>query len=106
MTFLYKIYDFICHNKYWFVAVCGVTIIGVAGENSIMRHLQYAEEISELEKEIAVHNQQYEEDTKMLKELRTNPEAIVRIAREQYYMKTDDEDIFILSTDRKKKKQN
>ena len=34
-----------------------------------------------------------------LKELNTNPDAIAKIARERYFMKADDEDIFVLSDD-------
>ena len=34
-----------------------------------------------------------------LRELETNPKAIEKIARERYFMKADDEDIFVLSDD-------
>ena len=36
-----------------------------------------------------------------LKELKHNPKAITKIARERYFMKADDEDIFVLSDDDK-----
>ena len=37
----------------------------------------------------------YEHDNKYLEEMHTNPKIMTKIARERYYMKTDDEDIFI-----------
>ena len=40
-------------------------------------------------------------DSKRLKELNRNPDAIAKIARERYFMKADDEDIFVLSDDKK-----
>ncbi|MFW5544321.1 MAG: septum formation initiator [Prevotella sp.] len=47
------------------------------------------------------YNSQYERDDQKLKELRRNPRAITKIARENYMMKADDEDIFVLSDDEK-----
>ena len=38
---------------------------------------------------------QFDEDTKKLKELTTNPEAMEKVAREKYFMKKANEDIFI-----------
>lgn len=40
-------------------------------------------------------------DSEELKELQRDPNEISRIARERYFMKKDDEDIFVLSTDEK-----
>ena len=34
-----------------------------------------------------------------IRELNRNPKAMEKIARERYYMKADDEDIFVLSDD-------
>ena len=35
----------------------------------------------------------------MLKSLKSDPEALKKVARERYYMKTDDEDIFVIEDD-------
>lgn len=56
--------------------------------------------------EIDAYNAQYEKDEHMLKELQRNPKAITKIARERYFMKADDEDIFVLSDDKKKEDNN
>ena len=36
---------------------------------------------------------------RQIRELNHNPKAMERIARERYFMKEDDEDIFVLSDD-------
>ena len=36
--------------------------------------------------------------------MKTDPKAIERVAREDYFMKADDEDIFVLSDDQPKEK--
>ena len=53
------------------------------------------QEMASLKAEIKRYTLQYEEDTRRLEELNNNPEAIEKIARERYLMKTEDEDIFI-----------
>ena len=39
---------------------------------------------------------QYERDTKQLHELESSPKAMERIARERYFMKKPNEDIYII----------
>lgn len=53
-------------------------------------------QIRDLKEQIAKYNDQYADQAK-LKEIRMNPNAITKIARERYFMKADDEDIFVLS---------
>ena len=93
------IYAFLSHNKYWLVLIVGVLIVGFFDENSFVQRIKYDMEISELEAQIDKYNAQYERDERQLKELRRNPKAITKIARERYFMKADDEDIFVLSDD-------
>ena len=56
-------------------------------------------EIEDLKEQIAQYNKVHEKDAKALRELKHNPRAIEKIAREKYFMKTDDEDVFVLSDD-------
>lgn len=84
----------------------GIVIIGFVGENSIMKHVQNRMLVREIKKEINAYNTQYEKDEHMLKELQRNPKAITKIAREQYFMKADDEDIFVLSDDNETKEND
>jgi len=93
------ILSFLDHYKYLIVIVIGVAIISFVDENSFMRIFQYKMEISDLKSEIKKYNDINENDIRQLKELKRNPKAIQKIARERYFMKADDEDIFVLSDD-------
>lgn len=85
--------------KYHIVIVVGMLYVGFVGEDSFMKRFEYEHKISELREEIKQYEERYEADTKLLRELRRNPGAIAQVARERYFMKTDDEDIFVLSDD-------
>lgn len=98
---LYPIWNFIGHNKYWIVVILGVLIVGFLDENSLLKHIQNRMLVSDLKEQIDTYNSQYERDEQQIKELRRNPKAITKIAREKYFMKADDEDIFVLSDDQK-----
>ena len=63
--------------------------------NSLLRRLGYEREISQLEEEIEKYRADYEENTKRLNEISTNPDAIEQIAREKYLMKKPNEDIYV-----------
>ena len=91
------VYAFLSHNKYWIVLIVGILIVGILDENSFYQRVKYELQIEELETKIAEYNAQYERDEAKLRELRRNPKAIKKIARERYFMKADDEDIFVLS---------
>ena len=90
---------FVSHNKYWIVVIIGVLIVGVLDENSFYRRMKNNMQIAELREQIEQYNKRYEKDEAQLRELRRNPKAITKIARERYFMKADDEDIFVLSTE-------
>lgn len=94
-------FNFLAHNRYWIVLILGGLLVGVIDENSFLTRVQYSMQISELQQQIDAYNRQYERDEQMLNELRRNPKAITKIARENYMMKADDEDIFVLSDDEK-----
>ncbi|WCO02587.1 FtsB family cell division protein [Psychroserpens ponticola] len=63
--------------------------------NSLMIHHELNEDISDLENEKEYYNKEIEIDKKAIKELSTE-EGIEKLAREKYYMKKDNEDIYII----------
>ena len=103
---LNMIWNFIGHYKYLIVIVVGVALVGVLDENSFVKRVQYELQISDLKAEIQKYDERNMEDSRRLKELSRNPKAVERIAREQYFMKTDDEDIFVLSDDQREYQEN
>ena len=85
--------------KYALVIVAGVALVGFVGENSILSHIQNKVTISELEAEIAKYRSFYETDRRKMDRLNSDPRAIEEIAREKYFMKREDEDIFVFNED-------
>lgn len=103
MNRINPILKYVGRHKYLIVVALGVVIIGFVGENSILKHVQNRMLVREMKAEINAYNEQYEKDKQTLKELMHNPKAITKIAREQYFMKTEYEDIFVLSDDKNDK---
>lgn len=93
------IWNYLAHYKYLIVIIAGVLIVGVVDDNSIRQHIKYQLQIATLREEIGKYRDQYEKDSRQLKEMRQGPDVFGKIARERYFMKSDDEDIFVLSTD-------
>jgi cell division protein FtsB len=96
---LNAIWNFLSHYKYLIVVVIGIAIVGFLDENSFMHRMKYEMQISDLKAEIKKYQLRHEADSIQLRELRLNPKAIEKIARGRYFMKTDDEDIFVFSND-------
>ena len=82
--------------KYAVVCVVAVLIVGFLDENSMWNHLKNRQRIEELTEEKARYNADYERDKAQIRELDRNPKAMEKIARERYFMKADDEDIFVM----------
>ena len=93
------IISFFNRFKFHIVIILGVLIVGIVDENSFMKRIEYAYQIDDLKREIQKYHSQYKHDMQQLKELKTDPKAIARVARERYFMKADNEDIFVLSDD-------
>ena len=85
--------------KYAVVAIAGVVIVGFLDDNSFWSHFKNMQRISELQEETEKYNADYRRDQARIRELDRNPKAMEKIARERYFMKADDEDIFVLSDD-------
>lgn len=85
--------------KYGVITIVGIVLVGFVGDNSLLAHIRNKQYISELSEEINAYNNRAKEDMRIIREMNRNPKAIERIARERYFMKHDDEDIFVLSDD-------
>ena len=56
----------------------------------------YDERIRNLEKEIKFYRDEIEINRQKLNELRTDKEGLERFAREEYFMKRENEDVYII----------
>lgn len=85
--------------KYIVALVIFVVAIGFIGESSIMNRISQQREISGLKGEISEYDRKFESDRQTLEALKHDHDAMKEVARSRYYMKTDDEDIFIIEDD-------
>lgn len=85
------------YMKYIIVSVLGVLFVGFLEDNSLWAHLRNKQRIEELDAEIKRYTQNHQNDQKQIRELQENPKAVEKIARERYFMKADDEDIFVMN---------
>lgn len=90
----------ISHYKYLIVIVIGVAAIGFLDDESVVQRVKLDMQIDDMEAEINKYTKLYETDAARLQELKRDPRAVTKIAREQYFMKTDEEDIYVLSDDK------
>ncbi|MCB0445878.1 MAG: septum formation initiator family protein [Gelidibacter sp.] len=63
--------------------------------NSWLIHRELNNDMKDLENEKQYYQKEIEKDKKAIKELSTD-EGIEKLAREKYYMKKDNEDIYII----------
>ena len=83
-------------NKYWVVIIIFLAITFTAGDSNIYKRYMYDEKIRVLENEIKHYQKEIEINRKKLDDLNTSKERLERFAREEYFMKEQDEDVFII----------
>lgn len=96
-----KVFLALPYVKYGIVSVIGVVLIGFVGSNSIRGHFHNKMVISDLKEEIKKYDDAYQRDQEQIHQLQSNTKAMEKVARERYFMKTSEEDIFVLSDDQR-----
>ena len=93
------VWGMIAHYKCVIVIVLGIVLVGFVDDNSFVQRVKYDLQISELKDQIKAYDETHAKNAEALHELKRDPKTIEKIAREKYFMKTDDEDVFVLSDD-------
>lgn len=83
-------------NAYWLIGIAFGVVTLTVGDSSLYKRYMYEEKISSLEKEIKHYQQEIEVNSEKLNNLRTDKEGLERFAREEYFMKKPNEDVFII----------
>ncbi len=99
MDKLTSLWAFIGRHKYLITLMVFGVFVGFFDQNSLLRRAGYMREESRLRDEIERYRTEYEENTARLNELKADSGAIERIAREKYFMKRPDEDIYVFEED-------
>lgn len=83
-------------NKYTISGLIFLVWIAFFDKNSIVDKMELRSKISVLEKEETYYQNKIEEDNRKIQELLSSPDNLEKFAREQYLMKNDNEDIFVI----------
>lgn len=97
LSYIKKGFDHVKNHKYfWTIVIFLVWLLFFDQNNILFRSVPDYFQSKSLEKEKKFYLDKIHEDSIMLNELKTNDENLIKFAREQYYMKADDEDVFII----------
>ena len=83
-------------NAYWLVTIVFFALTFVMGDSSLYKRYTYDEKIRSLEKEIKHYQKEIEINSKKLNDLHTDKEGLERFARQEYFMKKPNEDVYII----------
>lgn len=83
-------------NKFVLVIIVFMVWITFFDQNNLVDRANRIERQKQLEKEKIYYRNKIDQDSTKLHQLRTSDHNLEEFAREQYYMKKEDEDIFII----------
>ena len=83
-------------NIYFICGVAFVVWMGVIDDNNIINQYRKHAELSVLLEKRKFYTQQITETQKQLSELTTNPATQEKFAREHYWMKRGNEDVYVI----------
>lgn len=83
-------------NMYWLVIIGFLALTFTTGDSSLYKRYMYDEKIRSLEKEIKHYQEEIDINSKKLNDLHTDKEGLERFSREEYHMKKQNEDIYLI----------
>ncbi|MEO0572573.1 MAG: septum formation initiator family protein [Bacteroidota bacterium] len=92
-------------NTYVLVLTIFVIWMAFFDTNSLLIHSELQKEINKLEQQKDFLQKEIEKDKKLLNELK-DPKALEKYAREKYYMKKENEEVFLIEYEDSTKVKN
>lgn len=86
-------------NKYIIALVAALVWLAFFDNNNLIHQWRMRKQLIELRRDKNYYQQEIERDSMAIRQLKENPEALERYARENYLMKKEGEDIFIIIED-------
>jgi cell division protein DivIC len=83
-------------NKYLIASTCFVVWMLFFDHNNLFLHLQYRNELNDLKKSKQYYKEQISKTREEVELLKTDPKWMEKVAREQYLMKRDNEDVYVI----------
>ncbi|MBU0697641.1 MAG: septum formation initiator family protein [Bacteroidetes bacterium] len=93
-------------NKYFLASLAFIVWMVFFDRNDMTSQLDYRSKVNKLEEEKDFYTKEIAKAEKDLQELTTNPDRLEKFARERYYMRRDNEDIYVVVDEKDKKKDN
>ncbi|MEE4115232.1 MAG: septum formation initiator family protein [Marinilabiliaceae bacterium] len=103
-----RIYDKLpryLRNRYLIALIVFFVWILLFDNNNLIDRYHDLKNLRQLEQDKDYYTRRIEEDRRKLKELRTDSDNLEKFAREQYFMKKDNEDLFIIVDEEEEKKE-
>jgi cell division protein FtsB len=86
-------------NKFLIATIFFVVWMFFFDHNNIFLHVQYRTELNDLKKSKEYYKEQIGKTRKEVELFKTDPRWMEKVAREQYLMKRDNEDVFVIKED-------
>ena len=83
-------------NKYLMAVLVFLVWLLIFDNNSLIDRVRYLKILHEMEEEKEYYLERIEEDSRRLNELKTDRDNLEKFAREQYFMKKENEDVFVI----------
>ena len=86
-------------NKYLIALLVFLVWLLIFDRNNLIDRVRYIRTINDLEHQKQFYQERIDEDSRRLTELKTDKSNLEKFAREQYFMKKENEDIFVIDTE-------
>lgn len=83
-------------NKYLLAVLVFLVWLLIFDQNSLIDRIKYLNALHNMENEKQYYLERIEEDSRRLNELKTDRDNLEKFAREQYFMKKENEDVFVI----------
>lgn len=83
-----------------FIVMAFIVIVLFFNENSMLKSIEYNNEINRLKREIRMNRDTLEYYRRLNISLDTDPETMERIVREYYHMQRENEDVYIIDSEK------
>ncbi|MBD0296660.1 MAG: septum formation initiator family protein [Flavisolibacter sp.] len=88
--------SFFLRNKYLLAGSAFIVWMLFFDRNDMMMQLERRNDLKELQESKEYYTNEIKKERQFLEDLKNNPAAIEKFAREQYRMKRDNEDIYLI----------
>jgi len=86
----------ILKNKYLLAFIIFLLIILFFDSNNLIERFNLFDEQKDLNSQVEFYEKEIKESNRKLEELKTSSENLEKFAREEYFMKKDHEDVYII----------